>query len=1088
MSSSFCHLHTHTEFSILDGAAKLDDLIKAAKADGQPAISSTDHGNLYAIVEFYKKCQKHGIKYIPGTEAYMAKESRDERPVRTKSKVDDGGGDAGKQKLYYHLTILAENNVGLSNLIKLSSKAFLEGFYYKPRADWDMLQEFHEGLIATSGCLGGLVLQDLLHDNFDGAVEKAARFQDIFGRDNFFIEIQDHNLPEQTKTNPELLKIAEIINAPVIATNDSHYVHRHDAIPHDCLLCVQTGALMSDQNRFKFTGDEHYLKTAQEMRWLFREVPQACDNTLWIAERSNVTMEFGVAKLPQFPIPADFKDDSEYLEHLALAGAHRRWGKSIPFHALDRLSFELDVIRNMGFASYFLILWDIIEFCKREGIMTGPGRGSAAGCAVAFCLGITDLDPIKYDLLFERFLNPSRVSMPDIDLDIDSRFRDTVIRYAASKYGEQRVAQIITFGQIKARAAVRDAARVLGKPYLVGDKIVKAMPPLLMGRDTPLGACMTPTPEFADGYRNAAELRQLYAVDPEAKEVIDIAMGIEGLRRNDGVHAAAVVISDRDLTEYLPIQRKGEGKPIVTQYEMGNIEELGLLKMDFLGLRNLDTIDLTLKMLKRRGIEVDMSNIPLDDQLTFDLLQRAQTLGVFQLEGGQMRELLRRLKPTTIDDVAAVVALYRPGPMASNMHNDYADRKNGVQTVDFFHEDAKTVLGETYGLMIYQEQMMRIAQKFGNYSLAEADNLRKACGKKVRELMAKEKDKLIAGIVATGYTASLAEYIWGIIEPFADYSFNKSHAYAYGLISYQTAYLKANYPVEYMASLLTSLAGQPDKTAIYLNECRHLNIEVLSPDVNKSELDFIPTEDGKIRFGFIGVKGMGEASVDDFIKERENGDFIDYVDFCERVVGTKSNNARAIDALIFSGAFDAFGHTKRSMIDVLPTLQKHTKKTSKDKANGVMSLFEESRPEVPALPEYDDHYLTKQEKEALGVYLTRHPLTEHHHLFNTPSITVLAELGECIHQNVTVAGIITDIKIIKTRVTGDQMAFLTVEDLTGTTEIVVFAKTYKKYADILTNDLIIRASGKVEEKEGFIKILALVIEKVEEQERNELDG
>lgn len=1081
MTDKFVHCHTHTEYSILDGAAKLDSLIKAAMEDGQPAISSTDHGNLYAIVEFYKKCKKAGIKYIPGTEAYMAKDSRLDRPVRTRSKIDDGGGDAGKQKLYYHLTVLAENNTGLANLIKLSSKAFLEGFYYKPRADWDMLQEFHEGLIVTSGCLGGLVLQDLLHDDFDGAMDKAGRLQEIFGRDNFFIEIQDHGIPEQHKTNVHLLEIAKRIDAPLLATNDSHYVHRHDAVSHDALLCVQTGALMSDSERFKFHGDEHYLKTAQEMRWLFREVPQACDNTLWIAERSDVSMEFGIAKLPQFPIPDGFADDAEYLDHLVLTGAYARWGGNLPFHILERLSFELDVIKSMGFASYFLILWDIIEFCRREGIMTGPGRGSAAGCSVAYCLGITDLDPIKYDLIFERFLNPSRVSMPDIDLDIDSRHRDSVIRYAAHRFGDQRVAQIITFGQIKARAAVRDATRVLGKPYIVGDKIAKAMPPLLMGRDTPLHACIAPHPDFAEGYRNAADVRHLYANDPEAKEVIEVALGLEGLRRNDGVHAAAVVISDKDLTEYLPVQRKGEGKPLVTQYEMGNVEELGLLKMDFLGLRNIDTIDLTLKLLRKRDIELDLSNIPLNDSKTFEMLQAANTLGVFQLEGSQMRDLLRRLRPTTFDDIAAVVALYRPGPMASNMHNDYADRKNGAQMVDFFHDDARTILAETYGLMIYQEQMMRIAQKFGGYSLAEADNLRKACGKKVRELMAKEKDKLITGIVSQGYTQSMAEYVWGIIEPFADYSFNKSHAYAYGLISYRTAYLKANYPVEYMSALLTTIAGHPDKTALYLHECRHLNIEVLSPDINMSELDFMPTDDNKIRFGFIGVKGMAEASVDDFIIERENGGpYKDFVEFCERVSTTKTNNKRTIEALIYCNAFDSLGHTKRTMIESLSQLQNVNKKRAKDLANGVMSLFDVEKPVLPDLPEYEEAFLVKQEKEALGVFLTKHPLNEYTFLYEDPTVTIVGDLGECISRNVTVVGVVTDIKVIKTRVTGDQMAFVTLEDLTGATEVVLFAKTYKKFGHYVEVDTILRMSGRVEEKDGFLKILGQTLERAQQ--------
>ena len=734
MPDSFVHLHQHTEYSMLDGAARIGDVVASAVSDGQPAMGITDHGNMYGILDFYKECRKQGVTPIIGTEAYMAHDSRFERPPR-RGKVDDSGGDVdGGKKLYYHLTLLAENDVGYKNLIHLASRAYMEGYYYKPRVDWDTLSEHHEGVIATTGCLGGHVLQSLMNEGFDAALAKAARLQDIFGRDNLFVEIQDHGIPEQHRTNPQLLEIAKKIQAPLLATNDSHYVHRGDAVAHDALLCVQTASLMSDPNRFKFHGDEHYLKTAQEMRHLFSEVPESCDNTLWIAERCNVEIDFGNPQLPNFPLPDGFTDDADYLQHLTFEGARKRWGEQLPDNVVERLAFELKVIGDMGFSSYFLIVWDLIRHARDTGIRVGPGRGSAAGCAVAYTLWITDLDPIKYDLLFERFLNPSRVSMPDIDMDFDSRYRDEMIRYAAERYGRDHVAQIVTFSTIKARAAVRDAARVLGMPYVVGDKVAKAMPPLIMGRDTPLYACLEEHPKFVDGYKMAGELREMYSNEPEVKQVIDVAKGLEGLRRGDGIHAAAVVITKEPLTEYLPIQRKPEAgvdiedAPVVTQYEMHGVEELGLLKMDFLGLRNLDVISDTLELIERtRGIQVDIDNVDLDDVPTYELLRRADTIGVFQLEGGAMRSLIRSLAPTEFEDVAALVALYRPGPMAANMHTDYADRKNGRKEVEFLHPDAADVLGDTYALMIYQESMMRVAQKFAGYSLADADNLRKAC-------------------------------------------------------------------------------------------------------------------------------------------------------------------------------------------------------------------------------------------------------------------------------------------------------------------------------------------------------------------------
>ncbi len=850
---SFTHLHTHTEFSMLDGAARVGDLVAAAVADGQPALGITDHGNMYGVLDFYKACRDQGIVPIIGTESYMAGESRHERPVR-RGRIDDTGGDAeGGQKLYYHLTLLAETVEGYRNLMQLSSAAYLEGYYYKPRVDWELLERHHSGLIATTGCLGGVVLQALLSGDEAEAERRAARLQDIFGRDNLFVELQDHGIADQHRTNPQLIEIARRIGAPLLATNDSHYTHREDAVAHDALLCVQTGALLGDTNRFKFEGTEHYLKSAAEMRHLFREVPEACDNTLLIAERADVQIELGKPSLPEFPVPDRFTGDTyeeralAYLRDLTLEGARQRYGSPLPPEVVERLDYELGVIGNMGFAAYFLVVWDLIRFARESGIRVGPGRGSAAGCCVAYCLRIVDLDPIRYDLLFERFLNPGRKQMPDIDMDFDERYRADVMRYAAEKYGSDRVAQVITFSTIKARAAVRDAARVLGKPYVVGDRIAKAMPPLIMGRDTPLRACLTKTEGHEDGYAAAGELRHMHETDPEAKEVIDVALGLEGLRRQDGIHAAAVVISRDPLTDYLPIQRKPdaggdpEDAPIVTQYEMHGVEDLGLLKMDFLGLRNLSVIERSLDLIEAAtGERPDIDSVDLADEPTLEMLRRAESVGVFQLEGGAMRQTLRSLAPTCFDDVAALVALYRPGPMAANMHHDYADRKNGRKDLTYLHPDIEPILTDTYGLMIYQESMMRVAQKIAGYSLEEADNLRKACGKKIRALMAAEREKFVAGCAAEGYGEELGTKLFDIIEPFADYAFNKSHSYGYGLVAYQTAWLKAHYPVEYMAALLTSVKDNKDKTAVYLAECRSLGIDVLVPDVNRSVAEFAP--------------------------------------------------------------------------------------------------------------------------------------------------------------------------------------------------------------------------------------------------------
>ena len=1096
MSSSFTHLHVHTEYSILDGASRVSELVQAAAADGQPALGMTDHGNMYGVVDFYKTCLSEGIKPVIGTEAYMAHENRSERPAR-RGKVDDSGGSTeGGHKLYYHLTLLAENNTGYKNLIQLSSRAFLEGYYYKPRLDWELLAEHSEGLICSTGCLGGHVLQALLRNDYDDAVAKAARLQDIFGKENLFVEIQDHGIDAQIRTNPELIRLARQINAPLLATNDSHYTHRHDAESHDALLCVQTGSLVSDTDRMKFDGSEHYLKTAAEMRHVFSDLIPACDNTLLIAERANVEIEFGKPQLPDFPIPNEYENADDYLQALTLKGAEARWGSPLSDEVADRLAFELKVISDMGFSSYFLITWDLIRYARERGIRVGPGRGSAAGCAVAYSLRITDLDPIRYDLLFERFLNPSRVSMPDIDMDFDSRYRDEIIRYVSHKYGEDHVAQIITFSTIKARAAVRDSARVLNYPYSLGDRLAKAMPPLVLGRDTPLWACLEKSDEFADGYTAAAELRAMCDSDEDARKVVDVARGLEGLRRQDSIHAAAVVITKDPLTEHLPIQRKAstgqtyEEAPIVTQYEMHAVEDLGLLKMDFLGLRNLDVIEDTVGLIKlSHGVEIDIDNVPLDDAATYEMLGRGETIGIFQLESGPMRSLIRSLKPTCFDDVAALVALYRPGPMAANMHNDYADRKNDRKPVQVFHDDAADILADTYGLMIYQESVMRVAQKFAGYSLAEADNLRKACGKKDREMMAKERDSFVAGCEQEGYGEELGTQLFDIIEQFADYAFNKSHSYGYGLISYQCSYLKANYPVEYMAALLTSVKSKLEKAAVYLAECRQMGITVALPDVNLSESDFaaIGAPDGgkAISFGLSAIRHMGTGTAQMILDERrENGPFADFYDFCSRVDPIVLNKG-VVEALIKAGCFDSFGHPRQGLLNVSETIVRRCIQQQRERSQGIMSLFgegsEESFEERVDIPdvEFDKARRLAAEKEMLGLYVSDHPIMGMEGMLarkTTHRIDQLAEVEE--GTSVKVGGVVSGLRKRWTR-KGELMASCDLEDMYGNMEVTLFPRAMEEHGHKLADDLVVVFEGRFDRRDDEPNLICFGVEPID---------
>ncbi|MEO8362938.1 MAG: DNA polymerase III subunit alpha [Ilumatobacteraceae bacterium] len=1098
MEGSFTHLHVHTEFSMLDGASRVDELVAKAVADGQSALGMTDHGNMYGVLDFYKACNNQGIKPIIGMEAYMAHEHRSERPAR-RGRMDDSGGETeGGSKLYYHLTLLAESNVGYRNLIQLSSRAFLEGYYYKPRIDWELLEQYHEGIIATSGCLGGHVLQSLLRGDEAGAKKLAARFQDIFGKENFFIEIQDHGIADQRRTNPQLIELSRAIGAPLLATNDTHYTHREDHTAHDALLCVQTGCTIADPNRFKFEGEEHYLKTAEEMRWLFREVPEACDNSLLITERANVTIEFGKPVLPDFPIPVGFANGGEYLRHLTLNGAEQRWGKVQPTPVAERLAYELKTIADMGFSSYFLIVWDLIRYAREHGIRVGPGRGSAAGCAVAYCLGITDLDPIKFDLLFERFLNPSRISMPDIDMDFDSRYRDQMIRYASEKYGRDHVAQIITFGTIKARNAVRDAARVLGFPSSTGDRIAKLMPPIVMGRDTPLKFCFEHSDEHRVGYREALELRSLCESDPDVKKIVDVARGLEGLKRSVGIHAAGMVITKEPLTEYLPIQRKTEQgqapeeSPVVTQFDMHGVEELGLLKMDILGLRNLDVItDANAMVRATRDANFDIDSIPLDDKATYQLLATGDTVGVFQLESKPMRALLKSMVPAKLQDIAAVLALYRPGPMSENMHNDFADYKNGRKSTQYFHPDAEELLADTFGLMIYQESIMRVAQKFAGYSLAEADNLRKACGKKIRELMVKERVTFENGCENNGYGRDLGKELFDIIENFADYAFAKSHAYGYAVITYQTAYFKAHYPVEYLACLLTSVKKDSGKAAEYLADARASKITVLIPDINKSGVNFVPvdSEDGlQIAFGLSAIRNVGEGLVSQIVFNREaDGLFTSFYDFAERVP-EQVLNKRTIESLIKSGAFDNLGHPRKGLLAVFEPIIDATILRRREHDQGVMSLFGESDSKQMGFSErltipdvhFDKTEQLKFEKEMLGLYVSDHPLMGiEGALRRRVDCSIVEALDREDGEFFSIGGIINGLSRKYTR-KGDQMATFMLEDLQGSIEVTVFPKTLEKHGHQLADDLIVSVRGRLDKRDdsrvGFMATDVTVLE------------
>ncbi|MDQ1247415.1 MAG: polymerase subunit alpha, partial [Actinomycetota bacterium] len=920
----FVHLHVHTEYSMLDGAARLKDLFTEAARMGMPAVAMTDHGNVYGAYDFWKRGKDAGVKAIIGMEGYYAPQGRRERsPFDFGGGYDEGASEDGEpnpgrgRQAYTHMTMLAETTAGMHNLFRLSSLASLEGYYRKPRFDRELLERYGSGLIATTGCPSGEVNRWLQAGEYDRALAAAADFRDILDPGNFYVELMDHGIGIEKRHRDELLQIARTLDLPLLATNDLHYVYPDDAENHDVLLCIGTRTTKDDPKRFRFSATDFYLKSATEMRTLWRDFPEACDNTLLIAERCNVEFTEGANLMPQFPIPEGESEESWLVKEVERGLAARFAPGEVPESHRKQAAYEVGVICQMGFPGYFLVTADLVKHAKENGIRVGPGRGSAAGALIAYALGITELDPIAHGLLFERFLNPERVSMPDIDMDFDERRRGDMIRHATEKYGEDRVAQIITYGSIKAKAAIKDSARALGLPYALSDRITKAMPPAVMGKDIPLAGIFD---KGHDRYGEAGEFRALYDAEPDVKRVVDTAKGLEGLKRQPGVHAAGVILCREPLLDVIPLWRRDQDGAVITQFDMGACENLGLLKMDFLGLRNLTVIDDCLINIKaNRGQTVVLEDLALDDRPAYELLARGDTLGVFQLDGGPMRALLRSMQPDNFEDISAVLALYRPGPMGANAHNDYADRKNGRKPVEPIHpelaEPLADILGDTYGLIVYQEQVMAIAQQLAGYSLGKADLLRRAMGKKKKEILDAEFGPFRDGMVANGYSDEAITTLWDILVPFSNYAFNKAHTAGYGLVSYWTAYLKANFPAEYMAALLTSVKDDKDKSAIYLNECRKMGIKVLPPDVNESVANFssIGTD---IRFGLGAVRNVGINVVDGIVRGRtEAGPYTSFADFLDKVDIVVCNK-RVLESLSKAGAFDSLGHARRGLVAI----------------------------------------------------------------------------------------------------------------------------------------------------------------------------
>ena len=1067
MTKSFVHLHAHTEYSMLDGAAKIVDYLKKVKELNQPAAAITDHGNLYGAMEFVQKANDLGIKPIIGYEAYITPGSRFDRPDRENNKR-------------YHLTLLAENNIGYQNLVELVSKAYTEGYYYKPRIDYELLDQHHDGLIALSGCLGGELAQHLAPDgsveegntsnerSFEKALDIAKKYQSIFGKENYFIEIHNHGIKQQLDILDDLVEIAELIDAPLVAANDSHYVEENGAEAHDALLCVQTNRTLDDESRFRFDGSGYYVKSAEEMRKLFPEdkYPGACDNTLAIANRVNYEFNFDNSYLPDFPIEDKNVSPEELLKIKVYEGGESKYG-TLTSEIIERIDYELDVINSMGFASYFLIVGDLIEFSKKRNIRTGAGRGSAAGSIVSYCLGITGIEPLEYGLIFERFLNKGRKSLPDIDMDFDERYRNDVIQYAIEKYGQDRVAHIVTFATIKAKQAIRDAARVLGLPFSSGDRVAKLMPPMILGNTATISECLSLDEENTSGYSKefysaSEELRKQYKNDEEAKQIIDIALGLEGLRRQDGIHAAAIVISPDTITKFLPIQQKGSNAEIVTQYEMHTVEQLGLLKMDFLGLRNLSIVDRTLELIGSESLDID--NLKLDDEKTFKLFAEGKMTGVFQLESRVAQSTSRSLKPKRFEDIVALVALIRPGPLGAGMHNEFADRANNRKEIEYLHNDLESILNETYGVILYQEQVMQIAEKIAGFNLQEADNLRVAMGKKIPKVMEEQRKKFTDGAVSNNYSEQFAIELFDQIAYFAGYGFNKSHSVPYALLAYQTAYLKANYPAEYIAACLTAVKRDKDRTAIFLSEARDMGVKVSTPDINLSSSDFT-VNDNEILFGLSAVRNVGDITAEKIVLEREsNGHFKSIEDFLSRI-DSRSLNKRGVEALIQGGGLDKFGLTRKGMFDSAIELIENAKELKANKENNQGSLFEMEDSNSTHIninnTEWDKKELLEREREMLGFFVSEDPLEGYGEVLKSESSHSIIELQSLEDEeeiNVIISGLISNVQKRVSR-RGNPWIQFDIQDLTGSSGVLLFNKLVDKYNASIDGEIYLKVSG-----------------------------
>ena len=1060
--TNFVHLHCHSEYSLLDGAARIKDMISRAASLGMPALALTDHGTMFGVIDFYRAAREAGVKPILGCEVYLSQRSR----FQKEAKRDDS---------QYHLVLLAENNTGYRNLMRLVSSGYLEGFYYKPRVDRALLKECSEGLIALSACLAGEIPSLILQGQVEKAHQVALDYREIFGQNSFFLELHDHGLPEQKIVNEKLLEISKVESIPLVAANDVHYLSRQDAEVHDVLLCIQTGKTVDETERMKFETEEFYFKTAEEMEELFADYEGALSNSLQIAERCNVEKDFSKRYLPEYHLP-EGEDPDSYLRDLCYKGLETRYSE-ITSDIKERLEYELQVISKMDYSHYFLIVWDLIEYAKKEKVIVGPGRGSAAGSLVAYSLGITNIDPLRYSLLFERFLNPERISMPDIDIDFCDDKRDKVMQYVCDKYGQERVAQIITFGTMAARAAVRDVGRVLAIPYADVDRIAKLIP-------------VEPKMTIKKALDQSKDLQALYK-EEQYRNLLDLSMAVEGMPRHASTHAAGVVIAEEPLINFVPLYKTSDSS-VVTQFPMNTLEDLGLLKMDFLGLKTLSIIGEALENIeKRHGETIDIEYISLEDEAAYEMLSRGEATGIFQLESTGMRSVLRDLMPNKFEDIIAVVALYRPGPM--EQIPVFVESKHGKRKIKYAHPVLEPILNETYGVIVYQEQIMEIAARMAGFTLGQADLLRRAIGKKKMEILDEQRQLFINGCVENGYTRELAAEIYDLILKFASYGFNKSHAAAYAMIAYQTAYLKANYPVEFMAALMTVYYSNSDKVALYIADCKRMNIELLPPDINESDTHFTPIGENRIRFGLAAVKNVGLGAIDSIIQARQEKPFASMLDFVSRV-DMRSCNRKVMESLVKCGAFDSLGGHRAQYLAIIDDVLAQGQFAQRERENGQISMFslmEESVKEemlddnLPDIEPFSDKERLSLEKEMLGLYISGHPLGPYQTILeNMPNLTPCAQLSSSGDNNhVKVGGIIVAVRSFFTK-KNKQMAFVKLEDLTGSVELVVFPDMYEKSAFMLEEDSLLLVEGRTDLKEEEdVKILAETIKPLNREKK-----